>query len=161
MARKRNRHGRRHNSRRRSGVSIGEGLVAVGTIGSSVGIVISAIVMLVFIGVGVYLIYEGAKGSVGGGCHWNIDNNLHSPNCPMFNKESCISTPSCQWSGDATLSGEGRTWYIVGGVICILMGIGIFILSIWWNKVVRRNKNLAAIAGGFTLFDAAVGVIKN
>ena len=45
--------------------------------------------------------------------------------------------------------------YIIGGLLTILFGVGIIMLSYWFRGAVHRNKNMAAYAGGLGIINAA------
>jgi len=48
-----------------------------------------------------------------------------------------------------------RVMYIIGGLLTILFGVGIIMLSYWFRRAVHRNKKMAAFAGGLGIINAA------
>ena len=77
--------------------------------------------------------------------------------CASLSKNSCapVTGVTCKYRESGTYSTGVRVMYIVGGLLTILFGVGIIMLSYWFRGAVRRNKNMAAYAGGLGLINAA------
>ena len=78
--------------------------------------------------------------------------------CSSYSKKSCKGAKlgvTCEYKDSGTYSTGVRVMYIVGGLLTILFGVGIIMLSYWFRRAVHRNKNMAAFAGGLGIINAA------
>ena len=78
--------------------------------------------------------------------------------CSSYSKKSCKGAKvgvTCEYRDSGTYSTGVRVMYIIGGLLTILFGVGIIMLSYWFRGAVHRNKNMAAFAGGLGIINAA------
>jgi len=172
--------GKRKKHRKGGKITFGRTMAAGGEFTSSVGVIISWIIGILMALTGIYLILAGSFGRFdifdAGQC-----NSTNPPLCPNYKGEcgnppcsrdsdgmcyyndpcgvksesSCKSDSSCTYSSTGTYSTGVRVMYIIGGLLTILFGVGIIMLSYWFRGAVHRNKNMAAYAGGLGIINAA------
>jgi hypothetical protein len=172
--------GKRKKHRKGGKITFGRTMAAGGEFTSSVGVIISWIIGILMALTGIYLILAGSFGrfdifdsgqcsspfgnapkcdgnpapcsgkcsNINGICTWDDP-------CGGKSESSCKSDSSCTYSSSDTYSTGVRVMYIVGGLLTILFGVGIIMLSYWFRRAVHRNKNMAAFAGGLGIINAA------
>lgn len=140
-------------------VNIGKGLAKVGKIGTSFGVIMGWISVVVFSIIGLIMIYMAIKGvSTDSTCE-PIDNTNFNNDCfTAANKNQCDLKGGCRYkTSSGNMDGNTRTLLVVGGVVTILIGVGILMLTKYAAKMAAKDKNVAAVAGGFMLADAIFG----
>ena len=171
--------GKRKKHRKGGKITFGRTMAAGGEFSSSVGVIISWIIGILMALTGIYLILAGSFGRFdifdGGQCQGtNIppcpsivdkcgypctqDSNgmcYYNDPCGGKSESSCKSDSGCTYSSSDTYSTGVRVMYIIGGLLTILFGVGIIMLSYWFRRAVHRNKNMAAFAGGLGIINAA------
>ena len=173
--------GKRKKHRKGGNITFGRTMAAGGEFTSSVGVVISWIIGILMALTGIYLILVGSFGRFDifddGQC--SSTNPVMCPNkngicgkppcsqdsngmcyyddpCGGLSESSCNSSKlGCNYSSSDTYSTGVRVMYIIGGLLTILFGVGIIMLSYWFRGAVHRNKNMAAYAGGLGIINAA------
>ena len=174
---------KRKKHRRGGKITFGRTMAAGGEFTSSVGVVISWIIGILMALGGIYLILAGSLGRFdifdSGQCSstsnpscigdpidkckspCHPENNFcdwHDP-CEGRSKSSCAASLAekwqCNYTESPTYSTGVRVMYIIGGLLTILFGVGVIMLSYWFRGAVRRDKNMAAFAGGLGLINAA------
>ena len=175
--------GKRKKHRKGGKITFGRTMAAGGEFTSSVGVVISWIIGILMALTGIYLILVGSFGRFDifdagqcstpysdkphcdgtppgpGGCgKCSKDSNgmcYYDDPCGGLSESSCKSDSDCTYSSSGTYSTGVRVMYIIGGLLTILFGVGIIMLSYWFRGAVHRNKNMAAYAGGLGIINAA------
>lgn len=176
--------GKRKKHRKGGKITFGRTMAAGGEFTSSVGVIISWIIGILMALTGIYLILAGSFGRFdifdGGQCSTPIGNipqcngtlpkdgvcigtkcsNIngictYDDTCGGLSESSCKSDKNCNYSSSGTYSTGVRVMYIIGGLLTILFGVGIIMLSYWFRGAVHRNKNMAAYAGGLGIINAA------
>ena len=177
--------GKRKKHRKGGKITFGRTMAAGGEFTSSVGVVISWIIGILMALTGIYLILAGSFGRFdifdSGQCTTpfsdrpKCDGTLPPPPetcgtkcykdsngictwddpCGGLSESSCKSDKTCTYTSSGTYSTGVRVMYIIGGLLTILFGVGIIMLSYWFRGAVHRNKNMAAYAGGLGLINAA------
>jgi len=177
--------GKRKKHRKGGKITFGRTMAAGGEFTSSVGVVISWIIGILMALTGIYLILVGSFGRFDifddGQCSTPIGNipqcngtlpkddvvcigtkcsNIngictYDDPCGGLSESSCKSDKNCNYSSSGTYSTGVRVMYIIGGLLTILFGVGIIMLSYWFRGAVHRNKNMAAYAGGLGIINAA------
>ena len=173
--------GKRKKHRKGGKITFGRTMAAGGEFTSSVGVIISWIIGILMALTGIYLILAGSFGrfdifdsgqcssslgnaptcdgkpapcsgtkcsNINGTCTWDDP-------CGGKSESSCKSDSDCTYSSSGTYSTGVRVMYIVGGLLTILFGVGIIMLSYWFRGAVHRNRNMAAYAGGLGIINAA------
>ena len=129
-------------------INWGQGMASFGSINATISLIVAWLIMFGFIGFGIYLIVQGAKGqSITGDKGMCINNPTSSTQCDIFLDESACTAAylDCSWSKDIT-SGS-KVLYIVIGLLCILLGIGIVMLANYVRNKARKDRNFAAVIG--------------
>jgi len=176
--------GKRKKHRKGGKITFGRTMAAGGEFTSSVGVVISWIIGILMALTGIYLILVGSFGRFdifdGGQCSTpysdkprcdgtypgqedgcgkcSKDSNgmcYYNDPCGGKSESSCKSDSDCTYSSSGTYSTGVRVMYIIGGLLTILFGVGIIMLSYWFRRAVHRNRNMAAFAGGLGIINAA------
>jgi hypothetical protein len=173
--------GKRKKHRKGGKITFGRTMAAGGEFTSSVGVVISWIIGILMALTGIYLILVGSFGRFdifdGGQCSSPFGNaptcdgktapcpgtkcsNINGictwdDPCGGKSESSCKSDSDCTYSSSGTYSTGVRVMYIIGGLLTILFGVGIIMLSYWFRRAVHRNRNMAAFAGGLGIINAA------
>ncbi len=173
--------GKRKKHRKGGKITFGRTMAAGGEFTSSVGVIISWIIGILMALTGIYLILAGSFGRFdifdAGQC-----NSTNPPQCPNskgecgnppcsrdsdgmcyyndpcggLSESSCNSSKlGCNYSSSDTYSTGVRVMYIIGGLLTILFGVGIIMLSYWFRGAVHRNRDMAAFAGGLGIINAA------
>jgi len=75
--------------------------------------------------------------------------------CGGLSESSCKSDNDCDYTSSGKYSTGVRVMYIIGGLLTILFGVGIIMLSYWFRGAVHRNRDMAAFAGGLGIINAA------
>ncbi len=84
--------------------------------------------------------------------------------CSSYSKKSCKGAKlgvTCEYKDSGTYSTGVRVMYIIGGLLTILFGVGIIMLSYWFRGAVHRNKNMAAFAGGLFGIETLGAALRN
>ncbi len=175
--------GKRKKHRKGGKITFGRTMAAGGEFTSSVGVIISWIIGILMALTGIYLILAGSFGRFDifdsgqcstpysdkpkcddtpagrNGCgKCSKDSNgmcYYDDPCGGKSESSCKSDSDCTYSSSGTYSTGVRVMYIIGGLLTILFGVGIIMLSYWFRGAVHRNKNMAAYAGGLGIINAA------
>ena len=103
--------------------------------------------------------YQGGCGS-----KCSKDSNgicIYNDPCGGLSESSCKSSSKCDYSSSSTYSTGVRVMYIIGGLLTILFGVGIIMLSYWFRGAVHRNKDMAAFGGGLALVNLAGAAFRN
>jgi len=144
--------GKRKKHRKGRKITFGRTMAAGGEFSSSVGVVISWIIGILI------------TSNAGRECE-NINGICDDVDpCSSYSKKSCKGAKlgvTCEYKDSGTYSTGVRVMYIIGGLLTILFGVGIIMLSYWFRGAVHRNKNMAAFAGGLFGIETLGAALRN
>jgi hypothetical protein len=142
-----------------SPINFGKGFAKIGQTGGRVGVIIAWIFLVLCIIGSCVMLYFSIKGgkTTAGFCDFR-DNSPGSYCNSNWEEAECNSHEECQYNSTTSQMSSGtRIGLGVGAIFVVLLGIGILFLSKYVSNSMQKDKNLAAVGGGFLMADLIFG----